>query len=67
MEWAGGRLKWATVRSEHGGGGRVRYKDLRAPLKLTAGGKVRFDGSLRASTDASVVVNGNASTSTTTS
>lgn len=67
IEWAGGKLKWAMVRSKHGGAARVRYQDLRASLHLTAGGKVRFDGALRVSTDASVVVNGNTSTSTTTS
>ncbi|MGN6553676.1 MAG: glycoside hydrolase family 95 protein [Verrucomicrobiota bacterium] len=46
LTWAGGKLKNAVIRSVTGTGGKVRYGDLTADLKLKAGKSVQLSGTL---------------------
>jgi alpha-L-fucosidase 2 len=47
IAWADGKLKSAVIRSATGSGGKVRYGDRTAELKLIPGGSVQLDGELK--------------------
>jgi alpha-L-fucosidase 2 len=46
LEWEGGRLRWATLRSDRGGPCVVQYGSRTLALSARAGESIRLDASL---------------------